>query len=96
MAGGVHGRGGMHGKGGVCVRGMHAMHTPADTTRYGRSMHGRYASYWNAFLLLLNADLNIVHRCGKLQLNKPLHIVNYTGEARPYSPQNKKKIIKKN
>ena len=99
MAGGMCGRGhawqGVHGRG--CMAGGHACHAwPPSTMRYGRSMHGRYASYWNAFLLLLNADLNIVHCCGKLQLNKPLHIVNYTGEARPYSPQNKKKIIKKN
>ena len=41
MAGGVHGRG-------------HACHThhPPHTMRYGRSMRGRYASYWNAFLLV--------------------------------------------
>ena len=39
---------------------------------------------------ILNVDLNIEHWCGKLQLNKPSHIVNYTGEATPYSPQNKK------
>ena len=41
MTGGVHGRG-------------HACHThhPPDTMRYGRSMRGRYASYWNAFLLV--------------------------------------------
>ena len=31
----MHGKGGMRGKGG---------------DRYGRSMRGRYASYWNAFL----------------------------------------------
>ena len=44
-------RGGMHGEGGhvwlrgVCVvkGGMHGMH--------GWSLRGRYASYWNAFLL---------------------------------------------
>ena len=45
--GGVCGRGGMHGRTHVC-------HTPlpptCDTTRYGWSMRGRYASYWNAFL----------------------------------------------
>ena len=37
---------------GGCVAGVHAMHTPPqpDTMRYGRSMRGRYASYWNAFL----------------------------------------------
>ena len=58
MAGGMHGRGGMHG-GGACVvgacmaGGMYATHAPPNTTRYGRSMHGRYASYWNAFLFLL-------------------------------------------
>ena len=42
MMGGMHG-GGVHGRG-ACMP-----HTP-DTTRYGRSMRGRYASYWNAFL----------------------------------------------
>ena len=40
MAGGV--------RGGGCAR--HACPHP-NTTRYGRSMRGRYASYWNAFLL---------------------------------------------
>ena len=39
-------KGGMHGKGGACVVCM-----PPPSTRYGRSMRGRYASYWNAFLL---------------------------------------------
>ena len=34
---------------GACVPHTHA--PPPDTTRYGRSMGGRYASYWNAFLL---------------------------------------------
>ena len=45
MVGGMCGRGlgGMRGRGG--------MHAPLpDTMRYGRSMRGRYASYWNAFL----------------------------------------------
>ena len=63
--GGMHGRVGVHGRGacvvgacmawqGVCVVGdVHATHTPPNTMRYGRSMHGRYASYWNAFLFLL-------------------------------------------
>ena len=67
--GGVHGRwwrcmpGSMHGQGPACPGGMHAPPSPRpDTTRYGRSMSGRYASYWNAFLLLLSLktkkDLN--------------------------------------
>ena len=64
MAGGVCGGGGMHGRGacvvgGVCGRG-HAWQRgacmprtpPPDTTRYGRSMRRRYASYWNAFLFM--------------------------------------------
>ena len=38
VAGGVHGRG--------CS--CHAC--PPDTMRYGQSLHGQYASYWNAFL----------------------------------------------
>ena len=37
--------------GGVCLGGMRVTHPPwPDTTRYGRSMSGRYASYRNAFL----------------------------------------------
>ena len=49
--GGVCGkRGDMHGKGGVCSeRGRHAWYA-RPPTRYGQSMRGRYASYWNAFL----------------------------------------------
>ena len=50
--------GGMHGWGACMVRGacmvkggVHGMHTHHPSTRYGRSMHGQYASYWNAFLL---------------------------------------------
>ena len=42
-------KGGMHGKGGVCMAkgGVHGMEPPM---RYGWSMRGRYAFYWNAFL----------------------------------------------
>ena len=40
-------KGGMHGEGRACVE-----CTPTST-RYSRSMRGRYASYWNAFLLFL-------------------------------------------
>ena len=41
--------------GGVCGEGGHAwqkggMHGKGGGERYGRSMRGRYASYWNAFL----------------------------------------------
>ena len=39
--------GDMHGQG---EGGMHATHTPPYTVRYGQSMSGWYASYWNAFL----------------------------------------------
>ena len=43
--------GGVHGWGVGVAGGVHAMHTPRpDTTRYSRSMSGRYASYWNTFL----------------------------------------------
>ena len=63
MAGGsIHVRGAsmaggcMHG-GGACMMGhaWRACHTrpPPDTTRYGPSLRGRYASYWNAFLFEL-------------------------------------------
>ena len=44
--------GGMHGRGVCMARGMHDMHPPGRYYSYGiRSMSGRYASYWNAFLL---------------------------------------------
>ena len=46
MEGGMHGGGGVHGRGYVWQGGVHG--------RGGgeiRSMSGRYASYWNAFLL---------------------------------------------
>ena len=56
--GGMCGEGGMHGEGGhawcrvggACVAqgGGHAWYAPPP--RYGRSLRGRYASYWNAFL----------------------------------------------
>ena len=37
--------------GGVCPGGMRVTHPPwPDTTRYGRSMSGRFTSYRNAFL----------------------------------------------
>ena len=57
--GGVRGRGGMRGSG-VCMArgytwqgGMCDAHLPGRYYGYGlRSMSGRYASYWNAFLLL--------------------------------------------
>ena len=58
MAGGMYGRGacvagGQAWQGGVHGRGCMGVHgrEPPDTVRYGRSMRGRYASYWNAFLL---------------------------------------------
>ena len=65
VVGGVHGGGhawqgscmvGGHAWQGCVCGGGHAWqgacmpHMPPDTTRYGRSMRGRYASYWNAFL----------------------------------------------
>ena len=44
---------------GVCMTGghvwqggVHAMHAPTRHYDIGRSMRGRYASYWNAFLFL--------------------------------------------
>ena len=52
MAGGMHGGGvrggGMHGQGSCMSRGRGVC--MPDTMRYGRSMSGWYASYWNAFL----------------------------------------------
>ena len=53
LAGGHAWLGGVCGWG-VCAWGkgacMACMPPWPDTTRYGRSMSGRYASYWNAFL----------------------------------------------
>ena len=49
MAGGHVWLGGMHAGGHA-----HAMHAPQpDIMRYGRSMSGWYASYWNAFLFIV-------------------------------------------
>ena len=40
--------------GGACMGRACMPHMPPpDTTRYGRSMHGRCPSYWNAFLLVV-------------------------------------------
>ena len=48
---------------GVCMVGGHACHTcPPDTTRYGRSMRGRYASYWNAFLFIHIFQENLIFK----------------------------------
>ena len=63
---GVHGEGGCAWRRGVCMAkgavhgegGVHGLQPPPPgsvTTRYGRSMRGRYASYWNAFLFTLNS-----------------------------------------
>ena len=63
VPGGVHGRevcvagvghawlGGMHGHVGCA---WHARPCPPDATRYGQSISGLYASYWNAFLFLFS------------------------------------------
>ena len=49
MVGCVCGRGHAW-QGGMCDRG-HACHAhPSNTMRYGQSMRGQYAYYWNAFL----------------------------------------------
>ena len=45
VRGGMRGKGGMNGEGEACMVCM-----PPSSTRYGRSMRGWYASYWNAFL----------------------------------------------
>ena len=56
---GVHGeRGGMHGKGGV--HGMHPL-----SLRYGQSLRGRYASYWNAFFFYCRLLLFFECNCHK-------------------------------
>ena len=45
--GGMHDKGGVHGRGACVVGGMHGRYYEI------RSMSGRYASYWNAFLLII-------------------------------------------
>ena len=62
--GDVYGRGvcmagGMHGWRGAWQGDMHATHAPLDTTRYGQSMRGWYAFYWNAFLFYLRLRVNL-------------------------------------
>ena len=58
MAGGMHG-GGCAWQGACMARvawqGMCMPCMPPSTMRYGRSMRGRYASYWNAFLFSLKS-----------------------------------------
>ena len=51
VAGGYLWQGDVHG-GGMCMAGGHVWHTCPPPGRYYeiRSMSGRYASYWNAFL----------------------------------------------
>ena len=42
----------------VCPGHLHAMHTPLpDNMRYGWSMRGRYAFYWDAFLFLVICNI---------------------------------------
>ena len=43
---------GMHGKGAMRGGGVDGMHTPSGRYYEIRSMSGRYAAYWNAFLFL--------------------------------------------
>ena len=56
MAGGCAWVGGMHGRG-ACMP-----HMPPDTMRYGQSMRGWYASYWNAFLFTCASVLSLQRR----------------------------------
>ena len=86
IVGGMHGRG-VHGRGGhawcgVCMgaRACHA-HSP-DTTRYSRSMRGRYASYWNAFMLryLLSLLQRILH---DIKMNFTYHYLIFCILVRP-------------
>ena len=56
MAGGCAWVGGMHGRG-ACMP-----HMPPDTMRYGQSMRGQYASYWNAFLFTCASVLSLQRR----------------------------------
>ena len=64
VKGGMHGKGACVVKG-ACIakghvwqrghvwpRGRHAWYVCPSSTRYGRLMRGRYASYWNVFLLI--------------------------------------------
>ena len=55
MAGGMLDRG-------ACM--PHMLPPPPDTTRYGRSMRGRYASYWNSFLFYIRTIIAVSDICG--------------------------------
>ena len=49
----------MHGRGCAWQGGVCATHAPSPGRYYEiRSMSGRYASYWNAFLFILFLPLN--------------------------------------
>ena len=65
VAGGMCGRGACMAGGvcmarGACVAGGHAWYTPPRRYYEIRSMSGRYASYWNAFLLFNCSDVQDV------------------------------------
>ena len=63
---------------GACVVGACMAHTPPPpyTTRYGRSMRGRYTSYWNAFLLLFtNAKPN--EGVNEASLRKEIYVLSF-------------------
>ena len=76
---GGHARLGVHGRGACMAGGMHAVHPPQqilrDTVIW--SMSGRYASYWNAFLVTL---LTLWNGCGThFQASMLILSVNATG-----------------
>ena len=60
------GRGGMHGGKGTCMVGdMHGGGRVCVGYNQIRSMSGRYASYWNAFLLNIDAFKKNIRCCQK-------------------------------
>ena len=71
LLGGVHGCQGMHGCRGACVAvgvrgcGVCAWWQGGACVGYDeiRSMSGRYASYWNAFLFNILKKVNLVSHC---------------------------------
>ena len=59
VKGGMRGEGGVHGEGECAWDAL-------PPTRYGRSMRGWYASYWNAFLFLLQLPQKTPANCKHL------------------------------
>ena len=67
VAGACMAGGGMHGRGACVTGGVHGTHAPSRRYYEIRSMSGRYASYWNAFLF------SFISTGTKTYLSTPTH-----------------------